>query len=76
MHEMLFAKEVDLQHRPDGRAPTWLPKEWLEPRTKNRVGANACVVTSFWYKIIDVAEEAGCPQYLLYPSSIVRVVFV
>lgn len=52
---MLFAKEEDLQGRPNGTAPTWLPKEWLKPRTENRVGANECVVPSFWYKIIEVA---------------------
>lgn len=58
---MLFAKEEDLQHRPNGYAPTWLPQEWLKPRTENRVGANERVVTSFWYKIIEVAGLAGCP---------------
>lgn len=52
---MLFAKAEDLPCRPSGSVPTWLPKAWLKPRTENRVGANECVVTSFWYKIIEVA---------------------
>lgn len=47
VREMLFAEGRRSPRRPDGRAPTWLRKEWLQPRTENTFGANERAVASF-----------------------------